>query len=250
VDKAKGIDSVIKVAQTIITVLLVIGSLGLTIITPWLFYRNGLNEDIFSAVCGLWIPFLWMHIFFLLLLQSALVIVTICKYSLRHSGRSFSLLGVCIITICACWLWFFLISKPGLISFSEGFRDRIKREVDVGEIQKWLQTIEIPKGTVNYIIDPYGPPDPKILDPEAIYIKSLDSLNWPEAIRVLNPEEVYIRPYGNEGATIRLLWGGPFGKWGIVVGPTDMEVPKSDMRRRGEYRLKLAPGAYVWHDIR
>jgi hypothetical protein len=104
---------------------------------------------------------------------------------------------------------------------------------------------------VQYIIDPCSSPkDYKDLIPEAIVIKSLDSLDWPKTMRSLYAKDVYIRPYGNNEATIRLGWGGTFAKWGIVVGPNDMNIPEPDMQHGGEYRLYLAPGAYVWHDVR
>jgi hypothetical protein len=250
-NKATGIDSVIEVAQKLLTVLIVIGSVGLSLATPWLSYRDGLGggRNIFSAVCALWLPFLWMLVFFLLLCQFALVVATICKYGLKHSGLFLGLFSFCIIT--SCTFWCYSISNPTFVSFSKGFRDKMKCDVNVGEIQKWLKTIEKPKEPVKYIIDPYGPPNISVLvAPEATYIKSLDSLNWPKTICNLQPKMVYIQLYDNDEAIIRLQWGGTFGSWGILVGPPDMEVPESDMKRGGEYRLKLAPGAYVWHDIR
>lgn len=54
---------------------------------------------------------------------------------------------------------------------------------------------------------------------------------------------------------------GPFGHWGVEIGPEDMPIPPTQPMRKvrspngdvyyedGEYRLPLTPGAYVWHEL-
>jgi hypothetical protein len=48
-----------------------------------------------------------------------------------------------------------------------------------------------------------------------------------------------------------LTWGtGLIRAWGLVVGDPDMETPPSDFSMYGEFRKEIAPGAYVWREIR
>ena len=73
---------------------------------------------------------------------------------------------------------------------------------------------------------------------------------------------IWVLVLGEAGRpTIRLGWGGSLAYWGFVVGDETMTVPETQPRTKeefpsgpvyspGEYRLPIAPGAYVWHQIR
>jgi hypothetical protein len=87
-----------------------------------------------------------------------------------------------------------------------------------------------------------------------------DTVVWASAITQLNPHYVQLDKTETGRPKIRLTWGGALGHWGVEIGPEDMPIPETLPRRRnviygqvfwdeGEYRLPLAPGAYVWYEI-
>lgn len=60
--------------------------------------------------------------------------------------------------------------------------------------------------------------------------------------------------FDKEGMRVlRIMSGGGFQDWGIVIGPEEMKVPESTYYKynehSGEYRLKLAEGAYVYYEL-
>ena len=237
--------------QGIITILVILTMFISEMMRPIFTYRAGLeNFHGNFALAVLWMPaFVFLFICFLAFVQLITLIVFKSVSHVKIGYKPLLLLFISLFTIVA----FLLPLRPSRPYFTEGFRDRMKHEVNVPEVQEWLKTLEKPMASRRYIIDPCGPPDDlESYGSETIFIKSLDATEWPKTIRDLNPNPkiIYVQPYKNQEATIRLEWGWVASDWGIVVGSSDMEVPKSDMKRGGEYRLKLAPGAYVWQDVR
>jgi hypothetical protein len=135
-------------------------------------------------------------------------------------------------------LVFVPIVPPGHKTFTWGFKRYAQAHLDVLAVRSWLNTLdpnlsrgEIPRG------------------------------DWPEAIVRVHPSGVY--PSFDEAgrSTIRLYWYVWEDDWGVEIGPEDMEIPATQPRtpttlpgghtfyEQGEYRLPLAPGAYVWHNI-
>lgn len=81
-----------------------------------------------------------------------------------------------------------------------------------------------------------------------------DTTVWASAITQLNPHYVQLDKTETGRPKIRLTWGGALGHWGVEIGPADMAMPrmsdgKSNGEEEDEYRLPLAPGAYVWHEL-
>jgi hypothetical protein len=105
----------------------------------------------------------------------------------------------------------------------------MQNEADILKIRAWLKTADIRNQDEHW---------------------GLDKSQWPAAINKLSPQYTFIEMSDNNETQVRMIWGGPFGHWGMVVGPVTMEIPESDFDRGGEYRLKTAQGAYVWHEIR
>ncbi|MGE5294584.1 MAG: hypothetical protein ACM3VT_07135 [Solirubrobacterales bacterium] len=101
--------------------------------------------------------------------------------------------------------------------------------MDVDAIRSWLVTQD--------------PNDYR--DSEGIWIeRQLMEPEQPAVIACLHPR--WAQPMFDEKGrlAVRLLWGGGMiGHWGAVIGPADMAMPPSD---RGEQRLALRPGVYVW----
>lgn len=144
------------------------------------------------------------------------------------------------------------ILPPGYIA---GFRRYVQKSVDVQSVQQWLKRQD-PNDCLGqtFHLGGKGQTGPVWLD----------TIAWPEAITHLDPFMVGFGQDEGGRLTIRLVWAPFVGTWGIEIGPEDMEIPKTQERIErwygppgrtqvqhdpGEYRLPLAPGAYVWHEI-
>jgi hypothetical protein len=129
----------------------------------------------------------------------------------------------------------------GYKSFTYGFRERIKSKADIEDIRNWLGTLQEKKcnGETIDLFRDSGP------------LKSYwpDTIKWPTSLKVFNPHYVNLGHDENKNPMVSLTWGGPFAHWGVVIGMENMKIPPSDLRRYGEYRLPLEPGAYVWHKL-
>lgn len=150
------------------------------------------------------------------------------------------------------------IGPPGYMTYTRGFRRYVQTNVDVPALRAWLGTV-----------------DPNIYGGVPIVVKVDEdgnvkpmSVNTGEAVKlpgvVLRLRPHYVRVLVEEGRrpAVRLTWGsGWLGTWGLTVGHEEMEIPETQLRTKeilpggrvifndGEYRLPLAPGAYVWHNI-
>lgn len=151
-----------------------------------------------------------------------------------------------ISTFAACFVLPFtgLTPRPWVM-YTRGFRRNMQARVDVPAIQQWLDT----------------------MDPNNLETLDLDEKPGGES----EPDSVIagLRPMMSQVAlddagqpTLELGWGsGVLGTWGLMVGHRDMAIPQTRPRTKevlsngqvfyneGQYRLPLAPGAYVWHDI-
>jgi hypothetical protein len=75
-------------------------------------------------------------------------------------------------------------------------------------------------------------------------------MNSPEVIRSLYPQVhsgyLFINDEGQH--CLKLVNGGGFGHWGVLIGPAEMEVPLRKFGSYGEIRIKLEDGVFVWCD--
>jgi hypothetical protein len=163
-------------------------------------------------------------IFFLLIVQ--LVQTCIKGYFLSIKGTLIRI----FFTLISIFVIFtgFKVAKPGYISFTHGFKTRMQNEADINAIRMWLKTVEV-KDEASCKIDEY---------------------EWPDCIKKLSPQYTFIEKSDNDEIQVRITWGWPVSHWGLIVGPATMNIPESDFRRYGEYRIKLEQGAYVWHEIK
>jgi len=145
--------------------------------------------------------------------------------------------------------------RPGYEPFTAGFTRYARENVDLAAVRDWLSTLDADTYDRESIdLHPNGRLTPRWPDTPA----------WPAAITRLDPHYVEFMKMETGGLKIRLTWGGAPGHWGVEIGPEDMEVPPTlerkaqefgppDQRYKvydtGEYRLPLAPGAYVWHEL-
>lgn len=101
------------------------------------------------------------------------------------------------------------------------FRMQMKRRADIPAIQGWLQRTDVTK-----------------LNKDGCEIASRD---LPECVTSLSD-----RACIKDDGTLILVWGGGFGHWGLAVAAPGTPMPPQSSR---EYHLRLADGAWVWHEI-
>jgi hypothetical protein len=239
-----------NIAQSVITSSVVLIVFAFVKVQPIFAYHSGLeNGNGGYTIAMLWIPvFTFLLVCSLLLLQ---LIALIVFKALKRKECGFTPLLLFFVSLITIVIWPFLLNH--VMNFTEGFREKTKSEVNAPEVQKWLRTLKRPIAQVRYIVDPCSAQgEQEFYGHKVIVIETIDSADWPATLRTLRPEPkmIDIQPYNNQEATIRLEWSFVFASWGMVIGPPDMEIPESDMRRGGEYRLEFAPGAYVWYRIK
>jgi hypothetical protein len=142
------------------------------------------------------------------------VVRSIGKLTLTQLVRQITIL---VILAFACSLA--LYHKPSSIAaFLEGFRDRICSKADIPAIRSWKPKVQN---------------DQSEMVPEAA---------WPEAVRELAPERVFVHQY-DQRVKLGCGGGGLMGHWGLIVGPETMLTPASSGM---DTYLPLCPGAYVY----
>ncbi len=224
------------------------GFWGINLLTS---YLDGLSNG------GYWLRgfFVFCGLGILLVVWFFALLVRMLTAWLTHIRSWRRLVLLCTLTLIALAVWvgapFGDLWPPGYVAFTHGFRRHIQPNADLGAIRGWLNTLDPNLCTGEYI-DLYTGNDFKPHWPDAVA--------WPEAITRFEPHYVQLMKTETRHPKIRLTWGGAPGHWGVEIGPEDMPIPKTLPLRRstihgqelwdeGEYRLPLAPGAYVWHEI-
>lgn len=195
-------------------------------------YNYGADPDPNNSIMGKSLISEVLYFIFILGLFFSQIIVTLTLFAAKLTRQGiigFILVFVCIIVVGIAYK----NRKPGIYYIFQGHTDRIKRDVDFKSIRDWSNTADISKQ------NDYGIPKEY----------------WPDFIKQLKAHTVFIERKETIGVLVKFEWGmGPFVHWGLVVGPPDMEVPesinKSDLNSIGEYRVKIVPGAYAWHEIK
>ena len=111
-------------------------------------------------------------------------------------------------------------------AFTYGFRDRIRSKADIVAIRAWLRTLD----KEDY--DEFSVRGPRD--------------EWPKSLKILNPEGVSILADENGNPQVRMIWGGAFFHWGVVIGMEDMAAPPSNISEWTECWLPVEAGVYVW----
>ncbi|MDH4201762.1 MAG: hypothetical protein OEV87_02595 [Phycisphaerae bacterium] len=166
-----------------------------------------------------------------------------------------------ILGICSCFIVFLIIylvmlwtffhppsqlsDEPGYISTTREFHQRMTESLDVIEVQDWLNTLN--DSDTGEVLN-------------QLYIATSFPIKLPNTINSLKREMSYIFVFRNDPnkTCVRMMWGGPIARWGVVIGPKGMPIPETvdvnydeeGYRIIGEYRIKLEDGAYVWHEIK
>jgi hypothetical protein len=138
----------------------------------------------------------------------------------------------------------FPIQSPGYVSYTQGFHERMRRHLDIDTIRKWLETLDDGIFVSEQRMESSD---------EFIPVDILDSI----------PLKIFFHTFfkteeGFNCIRISTSGGGISRLCGIVIGPEEMPIPpteeamydEDDNRlKMGELRIKLADGAYVWHDM-
>jgi len=111
-------------------------------------------------------------------------------------------------------------------AFTYGFRDRIRNKADIDSIRVWLGTLD----KEDY--DEFGVRLPRD--------------KWPKSLRALNPPGINLFEDENDNPSVRIVWGGGFFHWGVVIGMEDMATPPSNISEWAECWLPVEAGVYVW----
>lgn len=154
------------------------------------------------------------------------------------------------VVLVACVVLPFVTLGPGYKSQTWGFRRYIQARADIPAMQAWLDTID-PNVCDGLWIDVAGTPS-----------AGSPAVSFPAPVLDLEPRHVQLSLDVAKRPMVRLQWGsGLLGTWGLTVGHEEMPIPKTQPREKetlpsgqvfynpGQYRLPLAPGAYVWHSI-
>lgn len=145
-------------------------------------------------------------------------------------------------------LWtIFNILPPGYLTFTHRFHYRMEQRLDAEAIRDWLSSLD------------ESAFDGELYDLLFSVNRKTLPFSLPYEVTVLDKKIHYVRFYKKDGERyLRITWGGPYGHWGVVIGPEDMDIPAtvkphlsedSGVLQYGEYRVKLEDGVYVWHEI-
>jgi len=203
-------------------------------------------------LCGRFIPYTGTLVNICMLYPLICIFIIYCLYrgiSRRYRGSregnaksqltNVAEIGIPLVFIMSFIISFFtsvkgmtIIDKP----FMYGLRTRMKSKADVEAIRDWLGSLD--DEDYDSIDNSYNS-DPR------------NRSEWPEPLRELKPDRIFLSADENDNAKVRLVWRyGPIaGHWGVEIGAENMEIPSSDVSIYGEYRLPVEPGVYVWKGL-
>ena len=221
-DMSKGSQSVHR--YRIDVRLLVVGVLaGVGIFSGRFFYVGGLAcVRPFVLVFCLLLP----SVAVLSYCMIRLIVRLIRQWSLL--GRRGRLLRVAVVFAVPILI---VIGSQGRVTdrpFLQGFAHRVENRANLAALQSWLTELE----NLGYKHGDNLPED-----------------DWPTEVRSLSP--VFVRVIGppfEKNTQLQLVWGGGFGHWGLLVGPTTMETPVPGEGGLEEH-MEIVPGVYAWEEL-
>jgi len=177
-----------------------------------------------------------------LLLLTAIIHRMVQRWG-RHIDSRYRLWGLRLFVITAIIgylaLPFTRLGMPRVKGLTAGLRRYVKANVDLGAMQAWLDTLD-PNACSDYVYD--------LASGATIESWWPDAAPWARAITPMAPYSATLSP-GSEGHPAIHIRFSTGGLTGLAVGDPDMVIPPSGFSRRGEYRLPVAPGAYVWCEV-
>jgi hypothetical protein len=129
-------------------------------------------------------------------------------------------------TACICALLALSITacRPIYETRTPKFAEDVKKVVDPAELQKWAATIMAEQKSDKW---------------------ELPKESVPASIRGLSSEGSPFQWASREQDCVRLVWGGGFGHWGVLVGSNSFRAPQD-----GTYYIEWKPGIYFWHETK
>lgn len=128
----------------------------------------------------------------------------------------------------------FFLSKPAYQTYTIGFRDYIKNEIEVDPIRNWLKEID----TSNCFSKEYDLREHNFKWPKEI--------DWPKSLTNLQPHYIMLRKDDNNNIELLLTWGGGFGHWGVNFHTTDDKI---DINKRYAYGVPITSQVIAWHEV-
>lgn len=177
-----------------------------------------------------------------LLLLTAIIHRMVRRWG-RHIDSRYRLwrLRLFVITVIIGYLAlpFTRLGMPWVKGLTAGLRRYVKANVDLGAMRAWLDTLD-PNACSDYVYD--------LASGATIESWWPDAAPWARAITPMAPYSatLSLSSEGHPAIHIRFSTGGLTG---LAVGDPDMASPPSDLSKHGEYRLPVAPGAYVWCEV-
>jgi len=209
-------------------------------VTAAIAYRAGLQRKPSLLVCT--------GVLLTMSVPTILCLIAVVRRVIRSWGRHiedkyrlWSLrLAVTVGIVLYLALPFTRLGMPWTKAFTVGFRRYVKANLDLASIQAWLNSAD-PNACSEYVYDPTSGATLESWWP--------DAASWAKAITPLHPHCATLSLSSEGCPTIRIRWFGWSGSWGLAVGDPSIVTPPSSFSRQREYRLSVAPGAYVWQEI-
>lgn len=128
----------------------------------------------------------------------------------------------------------------GYTVFLRGFRVYVQDHLDVPAIQEWLEAVD-PNSYDGAVNEPTQ------------WLKQRS--DWPDAILNLDPSYATLTRDKDGRPSLRVGWMAIDAEWGFTIGPATPASREQAPSEGGlqyhdaDYRLPLAPGAYVWRNM-
>ena len=223
--------------DVLLTITAAIGTLLFNAIARHSLYNEGLtgvsnwNLDIIFIILRLVVLLVWI-----VLIVRCIILYIIVKFGVKRLLLQiiFIAIPVSLNSIMPRFV------KDGDYFFTQGLLERMEKEADVPKIQSWVDTLDLV--TLGQFEK----------DERGWWI---DKEQWPDVLKkfsrhVEDVDHVLLKKLKNERIYVRIMCGGTWaGFYGLVVGVGEEEIPLNDFNR-SEYRLELAPNAFVWRRIR
>lgn len=188
----------------------------------------------FSSIIWYWIAwkgmiFVYVECLIILIYYlSILYFIVHCFYFWRKRSMRGDIL--CLFLVSSLFLSVVVGFRYGIrphIQTASGFRTKVQKNINIGEVQTWLAQQQIEEYTsVNVRETGFEVPDEIQKHFSNAHIT------------------IYNRDGGNK---LHIAYGGGFvAPWGLEIGPSSMYIPVTD---ESTYIVPICPGAYVWSDI-
>lgn len=187
---------------------------------------------------------------FLVLIILAALLTLELFFTWRHNHNKAGtkkglILRICVIGIGPLLFWAYMLpglfnqDSVGITKFHEGFYLRVTENIDINQVREWVNNIDDETFEKwNFCFHP----------------KPVNPVSVPEDIFKFRPNISYVTLFEDENGIrcVNLEWGGPFGRWGIIVGAKEIDIPDSDTERYGRFRYQFddSNDIYSWQQIR